>query len=210
MFVITADQVDSRSRGDIVGATRETINERHTGELVLPVDRNAGDEIQAMTADAATALAIALELTRDSAWSVGIGCGTVRRPLPRATREASGPAFFAARDAVDRAKKNPTRFAVRRQRDGEPTSSAADTVGPLIDLLLIMRERRSAAGWELYDLLESGITQREAAERLGISGASASARGRVAGIRAEQAAVPALTKLMQELDRGRPIGDVPE
>jgi len=209
MFVITADQVDSRSRGDLAGTTRELINDRHRAELVLPADRNAGDEVQAMTADAGTALAIVLELTRDQNWSVGVGCGPVRTPLPQATREASGPAFFAARDAVGRAKKSPTRFAARKQRDGDATSSPADTVEPLTDLLLIMRERRSDAGWELYDLLRTGITQREAATRLGISGPSVSARARVAGIRAEQAALPALTKLMRELDRSRPTGDAP-
>lgn len=209
MFVITADQVDSRSRGDLAGAARDRINDRHRDDLALPADRNAGDEVQAMTTDAGVALAIVLELTRNQDWSVGVGCGSVRTPLPQATREASGPAFFAARDAVDRAKKSPTRFAAHRQSDDETASSPADTVEPLIDLLLILRERRSGAGWELYDLLETGITQRAAAAELGISGASVSARARVAGIRAEHAALPALTKLMHDLDNSRSTGKLP-
>ena len=207
LFVITADQIGSRSREDLAGLARDEINHRHGAELVLPADRNAGDEIQAITENAATALAIVLELARGREWSVGLGCGTVRTPLPEATREASGPAFFAARDAVDQAKKSPTRFAARVQGDADAGSEAADTVEPLVDLLLILRERRSAAGWEVYDLLQAGISQREAAARLGISAPSANARVRVAGIRAEQAAVPALTKLLHELDRSRSTGD---
>ena len=46
MFVITADQVDSRSRPDIVGETLGRLNQEHGVRLVLPVDRNAGDELQ--------------------------------------------------------------------------------------------------------------------------------------------------------------------
>jgi hypothetical protein len=209
MFVITADQVGSRSRGDLAGAARDDINDAYGATLLLPADRNAGDEVQAITDDAATVLAIVLELTREREWSVGLGWGPVRTPLPEATREASGPAFFAARDAVDQAKKSPTRFAARLQHDADTASSSADTVTPLLDLLLILRERRSAAGWELYDLLSTGISQRDAAGRLGISPPSVSARGRVAGIRAEQAAIPALTRLLQELDRSRSTEDAP-
>src|SRR3954463_127752 len=96
MFVITADQVDSRRRADIVAPALATIGDRFSAHLALPPDRNAGDELQALTADAATALELILTLTREGAWSVGLGLGEVRLPLPENTREATGDAFVAA------------------------------------------------------------------------------------------------------------------
>lgn len=199
MFVITADQIDSRDNPDIVGATLEVLNHGHGESLALPVDRNAGDELQAMTADPVTALALVLELTRGRRWSVGLGCGTVRLPLPAATREASGPAFFAARDAVIRAKRMPTRFAAQIPNTGA-TVTASDAEA-LVNLLLLLRERRSAAGWELYDLMVTGMAQNEAARRLGISAPAANSRARAGGIKAELASVGALTRLLGTLDR---------
>ena len=95
MFVITADQVDSRGRADIVAPTLEALNARFADRLALPPDRNAGDELQVLTADAAAALDLILGLTREGAWSVGLGIGRVRLPLPENTREATGDAFVA-------------------------------------------------------------------------------------------------------------------
>ncbi|HEY5224516.1 MAG TPA: DNA-binding protein [Microbacteriaceae bacterium] len=200
MFVITADQVDSRTHEDLAGAARARINREHGSSLLLPADRNAGDEIQMLTDDAATALQLVLELTRNGEWSVGLGLGDVRRPLPAATREASGSAFFAARDAVDDAKKARTRFALRAESTDDHTVNASDAEA-LIDLLLILRARRTPAGWELYDLVRSGITQQDAATQLSISAPAASARANAAQLKAENAAIPALTKLLHVLHR---------
>ena len=46
MFVITADQVNSRATADIVGETISRVNTRSAGALLLPADRTAGDELQ--------------------------------------------------------------------------------------------------------------------------------------------------------------------
>ena len=211
MFVITADQVDSRTRADIVGSTLDRLNDAHGSRLVLPVDRNAGDELQALTDHAGTALAIVLELTRDGAWSVGLGIGSVRLPLPAETREASGDAFVAARDAVRRAKKSATRFAVEAvtalSEGGWPGAPDAEA---LVNLALVIRERRTPAGWELYDLVSAGLTQAEAAARLGITAPSASSRARAAAVRPELAAVPALTRLLENVDRANTRTDPQE
>ena len=196
MFVITADQVDSRTRPDIVAATLTRIGERFGDSLALPADRNAGDELQALTPDAGTALHLVLELTRSAEWSVGLGCGSVRMPLPAATREATGDAFVAARTAVTRAKRMPTRFAVEAIADPQP----ADDAEALLALLLTLREGRTAAGWELYDLVQTGLTQAEAGARLGITPQSASDRARAAGLRVEFAAIEPLTRLLASLD----------
>ncbi|GAA4181347.1 DNA-binding protein [Gryllotalpicola koreensis] len=200
MFVITADQIDSRVNADRVAAELERINAAHRDELALPADRTAGDELQALTEDAATTLALALELTRSRAFHVGIGIGAVREPLPEATREASGPAFFAARDAATRAKKSGIRLAIQWQGQPQADSKRADDAESLLALLLIVRERRSDAGWELFDLLAAGLTQADAAARLGISAPAASARAKAANIKAELAALPGLTRLLEQTD----------
>jgi hypothetical protein len=194
MIVITADQVDSTHRDDVVGATVSALNSAHGDHLLLPVDRNAGDEIQAMLDDAPTALALILELTRNGQWSVGCGIGPVRTPLPDNTREATGPAFVAARGAVDRAKRAVHHFALA---SSDEPAGALD-IAALIELLLVIRARRSPEGWALYDLVAGGMTQAQAAHALGISPQAASQRARAAGIRAELAALPALARLIGE------------
>jgi hypothetical protein len=196
MFVITADQVGSRLGLDLAAQTMATLQETHGERLALPVDRNAGDEIQMLTGDPATALAIVLELTRGGLWSVGVGIGAVRSPLPDQTRAASGDAFVAARAAVTRAKKSPTRLTIEAIADSE----AAHDAEALTDLLLTVREGRSAAGWELHDLLATGLTQAQAGARLGITPQSVSDRARAANLRVELAALPGLTRLFARAD----------
>jgi hypothetical protein len=195
VFVITADQVDSTRRRDLAGAAVRDLNSRYSDALALPVDRNAGDEIQALFSEPEPALALILELTREGAWSVGCGIGAVRGPLPANTREASGPAFVAARDAVERAKRAPYRFALT-VTGGQAWGSA--DIAPLVELLLLVRSRRTDEGWELFDLVATGISQAEAAGRLSISPQAASQRARTAGIRTELASVAPLVRLLRE------------
>ena len=52
MFIITADQIDSSHLDDIVAETTDRLNRTYKKQLALPVDRNAGDEIQVLVADA--------------------------------------------------------------------------------------------------------------------------------------------------------------
>ena len=195
MFIITADQIDSRHRNDVAGAMLGLLNERYADRLALPVDRNAGDEIQALISDADTALAIIADLTRTGEWSVGCGAGRVRTPLPAHTREASGPGFVAARTAVERAKNAQLRFALASGSQREAPETEA-----LINLLLVIRSRRTPEGWELFDLVAGGATQVAAARALGISPQAASQRARAAGIRTELAAIPALSAALARVD----------
>ena len=126
MFVITADQVASRREADRAGALVDELAERYADDLVLPADQTAGDEIQLVTRSAPTALAIVLDATRTGRWSVGVGVGDIRMPLPDAARKATGSAFIAAREAVTAAKRADGRFALRaarsRARPPPPTS----------------------------------------------------------------------------------------
>jgi hypothetical protein len=202
MFVITADQVDSRHRPDLAGAELERIALVHGERLALPPGRNAGDEIQMLTAHAETALRLVFELTRHDDWSVGLGCGAVRTPLPTDIREASGDAFFSARLAVERAKKARPRFALEAtgaDTEAAPGAGPAD-VEALIVMALLLRERRTEQGWEVYDRMVAGATQAEIANQLGVSAPAVSSRTRHANIRAELDALPALARLLANID----------
>lgn len=194
MFVITADQVDSRHRPDLVDITLEGLNLRYRAALTLPFEQSAGDEIQGLTADASATLEIIFELTRASQWSVGCGIGPVDEPLPKTVRAARGPAFVAARQAVTRAKQAAHRFALRTS-----TTTTPDP-GPLVTLALALRARRTIEGWEVYDLLRAGLTQREIAQRLSVSPQAVSQRIWAANIRTELDARADLAAVLTQAD----------
>ena len=196
VFVITADQVASRRDADRTGALVELLTDRYADQLVLPADQTAGDEIQLVTRSAGTALAIVLDATRIGRWSVGLGVGGIRMPLPDAARKASGSAFIAAREAVGTAKRADGRFALRAE--GDPRAAA--DLEALVRLLLLLRARRTEPGWEVGELMRAGHQQKEAAALLDVSPAAVSARLKAAMWRAEEEARPVLERLLAELD----------
>lgn len=199
MFVLTADQVGSRRHSDVATSWMTRLDNLIGPSLALPVGRASGDEIQIVTSDASAALTAALALTRSNQWSVGIGLGGVRTPLPATANEATGPAFYAARVAVDRAKSAQYRFAVAVDDPGlAPEASDLEAV---LTLALAVRAKRSDAGWAAYDLLTAGHTQREAARLLGISEPSVTDRVRAGLVRVELDASAALVRLLARVDR---------
>ena len=195
MFVLTADQRDSRANADLVPSALAVVDGRGSAALALAPERTAGDELQVAIAEPAAVLSIVLDLTRTGQWSVGVGVGDVESPLPASVRAARGEAFVNARDAVDRAKKAATRLAITAPSDGDDAEA-------LVRLLIELRDRRTPEGWEVYDLLAAGRSQREAAKLLGISQGAVSLRAKAAGLRAEEAAVPALERVLGRLDTG--------
>ncbi len=195
MFALTADQVDSRHSDDLVEGQLTELARLGGARLLLPPDRSAGDELQLATADAATALAAVLHLTRDGRWSVGLAIGEVRYPLPTSTRALAGSAFELARRAVETAKKRQLRFALEIEEGRHPDVA---TLQPLIELLLQLRARRTPEGWELAELLQEGLTQKQAAKRLGITPQAVSLRAQSAHLRIEIAAQTALATLLGE------------
>ncbi|WP_106813627.1 helix-turn-helix domain-containing protein [Microbacterium timonense] len=201
MYVVTADQRASRVHADAVPAAIAVVARHDPPRLALAPERTAGDEIQAAIADAATVLAVILDLTRTGQWSVGVGVGAVESPLPASVRAARGEAFVNARDAVERAKKASTRMAVTAPADGDDAEA-------LVRLLIELRDRRTAEGWEVYDLLAEGLTQRDAADRLGISEGAVSLRAKTAALRTEEAAIPALQRVLERLDAPAAPGEV--
>ena len=211
MFVITADQKDSRNDRDRALEVIAWLEADYGRAFALPPDQTSGDEIQVMMQDAATALDVILALHRTGRWSVGLGVGRVRTPLPASTRQAAGGAFIGARNAVTRAKKADARFALGAQDDGAPASAGDESlsgyelsgaeVEALITMLLLLRQRRTDEGWEAIELLQQGVPQVEIAAALGISTAAVSQRVKSAMWRVEEAVRPALVRLLQNLDR---------
>jgi hypothetical protein len=153
-----------------------------------------------VTDGAAAALQVALHLLRLRTWSVGLGIGPVDTPLPATAREAAGDGFVLARDAVGRAKRRPHRFALAAAAVAGSGVLQGDDVEALVELLLAVRDRRSAEGWEVVDLLQAEGSQVAVAARLGVTPQAVSLRSRVAGLREEQDAMPALTALLAALD----------
>lgn len=198
MFVITADQRGSRTSEDLIPEALDAVAALAADGLVLAPERTAGDELQIAVRDARAALRIILHLTRMQTWSVGVGVGPVEHPLPTQVRAARGSAFLHARDAVDRAKRTPTRIAL----SGGSDSSDGPDAEAFVRLLIELRDRRTPEGWEVHDLLAEGRNQREAAAQLAITEGAVSLRARNAGLRAEEGAVPALERLLARLDAG--------
>jgi hypothetical protein len=160
-FVLTVDQRGSRRSADRVPGVLAALSGVPT---LLRFERTAGDEFQGVLDDAAVVVDVVRRLVRDGGWSVGVGAGAVQTPLPGSTRAAAGPAFIAARSAVEAAKRRPVRVAVR----GGGTEWAADAQAVLTALAALV-ERRSDQAWEAIELVEAGRTQAQAAAELGIT-----------------------------------------
>jgi len=93
-----------------------------------------------------------------------MGIGPVHGPLPASTRAGAGPAFVWAREAVEAAKRRQVRLAVR----GTDPEAAGDAQAVLTALGIFV-QRRSEQAWEAIELVRSGLTQAEAAARLGVT-----------------------------------------
>lgn len=170
MFVVTVDQKGSRRSTDRVDdLLRRLADRQHRAHRRF--ERTAGDEVQGVLTDPVDVVALTLELVRDGGWSVGLGVGPVREPLPASTRAGHGPAFSAARDAVTRAKSRPTGLAVRAE-PAEP----AELAQAALDLVAALVQRRTERGWEAVDLAAQGLAQTAIAEQLGISKQAVSQR----------------------------------
>ncbi len=177
-FVLIADQVGSRTADDRVPAALEALGEL---AVALPFERTAGDELQGLLDDPRSVVAAVTRLTRLGGWRIGLGAGAVDTPVPTSTRAARGPAYLAARAAIDTARSAPAELAlalpagVSGAAYGEIGDAAKDAEAALW-LLRTVLARRSEEGWELMDLLDEGLSNARAAERLGISPSAVSQR----------------------------------
>ena len=203
MFVVVADQVHSRRGADEVPAALHALADL---PLLLPFERTAGDEIQALCGEPDVIPQVVARLTRLGGWRIGVGGGEVEVPLPDSTRAARGTAYLAARDAIAAARHSPAQlaFALPRDVSGEQYRDeleAAEDAETSLWLLRSVLARRSREGWELMELLEGGLSNARAAAELGISASAVSQRlartGRVEADRGELLA----TRLLGRLQR---------
>lgn len=161
-FVLTVDQIQSRAQQDLVEVTLAGLGEVDT---LLSFTRTVGDEFQGLLANPPSVVDVTLGLMRTVAWHIGIGIGAVQQPLPSDARQARGPAFLAARGAVEAAKKQSTHVSVRSVPDRLEARDAEIT----LRLLIALQLRRSPHGWEAAELMDQGLTQAAAASTLGIT-----------------------------------------
>lgn len=173
VIVVTVDQRASRSAPDLVP---EGIAALAGIDLLRAFERTAGDEFQGVL-DAPEALSPVLEtLLRDDAWNIGLGVGPVDLPLPDHARAGRGPAYHHARDAVTAAKSSPWHLRVAGDTD-----SARD-LESVLWLWAALLDRRTEKGWEVTDLVDTGLSYDEAGRRLGISQSAVSQRAQAAGL----------------------------
>ncbi|MFW2514349.1 winged helix-turn-helix domain-containing protein [Demequina sp. SO4-13] len=196
MFVVTADQRGSTEKGDRVESLMTELApwaERWADEIALPLERTVGDEVQIMLTHADPAVDLALHLMRLGEWSVGVGAGPVNEPWGASARASSGAAFVHARQAVERARGRSESVPVVVSGEDDEAGEGATAI---LQLLAAVVRRRSAAGWEVADLLGPEATQRDIAARLGISEQAVSQRVTSAMLDEERRARPVAATLL--------------
>ncbi|MDN6332460.1 MAG: hypothetical protein L0J58_07945 [Micrococcaceae bacterium] len=163
MIVLTIDQRDSRHNPDRVEVLVARLNADFP--VLRAFERTAGDELQGVMDDGVAAVRLLLEVARSARWSVGLGVGSVKSPLPQQTRAGSGEAFEAAR-----AKHAPAAVA------GAGRGGEAERLEAELQLVAEVNGRRTEASWAAGLLIDQGLSQHEAALRLGITQQAVSSR----------------------------------
>ncbi len=204
MFVLTIDQAGSRSTADRIPDLLDLLAPIGT---VLPWERSVGDEAQGVLARAGDVVDAVLLCLRSGGWYVGIGIGGVEEPLPRSPREARGPAFVAARRAVERAKKTGERAPLAVEASDGGAGAAAEAASEAEGVLALLGRHvlgRSEAEWRILDLLQPGErgTQTAVARTLGISPQAVSKAAARAAWHEEHAVRSAAARLLAWADAG--------
>jgi hypothetical protein len=213
MYVMTIDQRGSSADVDRVPELLADLAGLSTAGRF---ERSVGDEVQGAIERPDEAVNIALHALRSGRWYVGIGVGAVDLPLPASPREGAGPAFVAARAAVERAKSGsahvPLAVVSGGLRRGEAVPSPAGSAGAracanaeaVLRLIGRLVQERTAAQWRVVDVLrplqhgQTGThgTQKIAAQKLGITEQSVSRALLRSAWQEEWAARPAAEMLL--------------
>ncbi|HOQ52186.1 MAG TPA: transposase [Micropruina sp.] len=199
--VVTADQRNSRRSSDHVPDALTALQAVVGDRFALGFERTAGDELQGLTRDPGAVVDAVLTLTEQPFWHVGIGIGEIEQPLPASTREARGPAYVAARAAVEQARSAPAHLrlvaaeTVGPSSYGETVAQRAERAESALVLLRALVSRRTPEGWEIMQVLDETGSGRAAAERLGISASAVSQRA-TRSARAESLAGAELARVL--------------
>ena len=173
VIVVTADQRGSRGAADLVPAAIAAL----AGiETLRPFERTAGDEFQGVLDTPGALPGVVETLLRDGTWNIGLGVGEVDLPLPASARAGSGPAYVRAREAVTAAKSSPWHLRV------SGADADARDLESVLWLWAAALARRTDKGWEVTDLVDTGLSYEEVGRRLGISQSAVSQRAQAAGL----------------------------
>ena len=210
MFVLTIDQRGSTNDLDRVPELLAVLS----GYPDVRFERSVGDEVQGVLQDPLLVVDVALSALRSGHWYVGIGVGPGTLAQDASPREGSGPAFVAARKAVERAKSAsghvPLAVAAgSRAHEAVQACANAEAVLRLVGKLV---QDRTEAQWRVVDALraKSGAAgagagrhglQKLVAQELGISEQSVSRSVLRSGWQEEWAARPAAEMLLATAHR---------
>lgn len=195
MYVLTIDQRHSRSSDDRVPALLDAL----AGvPCVTAFERTVGDEVQGLLDHPAAARSALLVALRAGEWHCGLGVGGVDdESYASGTRAGRGPAYLAARTAVEDAKSMPGSVAVRVPAEaGEAASAWARDCEAVWALVAPLVLDRTEAQWRVVDAVDRSPTQAAAARDLDITPTSVAGALRLSRIRDERAAYPALDRLL--------------
>ena len=203
MYVVTIDQRGSRVADDLVPGLLEALADI---PCAAAFERTAGDEVQGLLTDPAAVRRALLVALRGGEWHCGVGAGEVDDDsYASGTRAGRGPAYLAARDAVEAAKGLSSSVAVRVPATpgaGAGAGAGADAAAWAADceavwgLTAPLILDRTEAQWRVVDAVDRSPTQAAAAHELDITPASVNGALRLSRIREERAAYPALDRLL--------------
>lgn len=195
-YVLTVDQISSRQRRDAVPAMLDRMATQFPDARAT---RTVGDEFQLLfVAEPVSVVDAILILMRERSWHVGIGIGPVEEPIPSDLRAARGPAFLAAREAVEKAKERANHLCVVAT---PPAEDEGDDAEVLLDLLLTLRARRSEAGWAAAELADAGLTQAGIATELGVTRQAVNQRLQAAQWTLDQRSRPVAARLLARAEQ---------
>jgi len=205
VFVLTLDQRHSRTGPDRVPELLAALSGVPT---VAAFERTAGDEVQALLDEPAAVRQALLAALRLDGWHCGLGVGGVEEgSWAEGTRSGRGPAYLAAREAVEASAADGTPVAVRvpdgSEKDAARWASDTEAVWTLVAELVTTR---TDAQWRVVDAVDAADTQAAAAETLDVRPTSVAGALRRARVREERAAHPVLDRLLagtaEALDAG--------
>jgi len=202
MFVLTADQRGSRQGPDRVGSALQLLG-RVVPKPLRGFERTAGDEVQGVLDQAGQCIDALQALVATGHWSVGVGVGPVEQPLPAVTRAGRGPAFTAARRAVEAAKDRHHHAALLGEGLTPQAALAVEDADTVLALALAVALRWSEEAREAVDLVARGATQTDAARELGVTRQAVGQRLGAALWRPQSRAVEVVVHLLHDADRRR-------
>lgn len=198
MFVLTVDQVSSRTKEDRVPALLDALD---GVPLRLAPERTAGDEVQLLADSADAALEATLRILEAGEWSIGIGIGPVQTPLPDSVRAGRGDAFVAAREAVEAARRTSSVPLCVRAADDRHGEQAGELEALLRLIGWLIRDRKPGQWRVVRELRRNpSATQGEIAGRLGITQQTVSRAFTTSGWREESGVHPLARRLLAMID----------